>query len=301
MMGLRGGRAAVLGDINLDIIAFHPRFPREGGEELAEKAYIRHGGSGANIAYTLSLLGVKTLMIGCVGMDPVGEMLIDGLSAAGVDTSYIQKTGDEPSGLVYVIVGGGGERTMLAYRGANKHLRYENLAEDPLDDISALHISGYSLLEGEQRNTALKLLEKRGSYLTTLDMCIPLALNPSFLENLVGRLDCLFINSHEFRELSRHSGIETVSGLASRLGCMVVLKKGGDGCEISTVDGVVVKVPAVPVKAVDTTGAGDAFAAGFIYELVKGSSTVECGERGVRLGALASTTIGGRLEKIDIS
>jgi ribokinase len=297
MIGLRDGRAAVLGDINLDIIAFHPRFPREGGEELAERAFIRHGGSGANIAHTLSLLGVDTLLMGCVGADPVGVMLVDGLAAAGVDTSYIQRVEGEPSGLVYIIVSGRGERTMLAYRGANKYLRYKG----PPKDISILHISGYGLLEGEQRSTALKLLESRGDYLMTLDMCIPLAMNTEFLENLVGRLDCLFINSHEFRELTLHSGIMKISELASKLGCLVVLKKGESGCEISTADGDVVEVQALPVEAVDTTGAGDAFTAGFIYELMKGAPPKKCGERAVRLGALASTTIGGRIERLDDS
>jgi ribokinase len=290
----------VLGDINLDIIAFHTSFPTEGGEDIAEKAIIRHGGSGANIAHTLSLLGVSTLMIGCVGRDPVGAALTEGLAAVHVDVSHIQQTEMEPSGVVYVVVTESGERTMLTYRGANKYLRHSILKTEFLDTISLLHISGYSLLEGEQKNTAFKLLKKRGDYLVTIDMCIPLAKSPAILDRLTSRLDYLFINTHEFKELSQHSRVKTLSELASRLGCMVVLKKGAGGCEITSISGDVLKIPAVPVKAVDTTGAGDAFAAGFIYELIRGSPPLKCGETAVKLGALASTTVGGRIESLDI-
>ncbi|MEM4642323.1 MAG: PfkB family carbohydrate kinase, partial [Candidatus Caldarchaeum sp.] len=89
---MRRRRIVVLGDINLDIIAFHQKFPEEGYEDMAEKAYIRHGGSAANVAHTLSLLGTSAVMIGCVGEDPLGEMLVKGLVDAGVDTAHVQKT-----------------------------------------------------------------------------------------------------------------------------------------------------------------------------------------------------------------
>lgn len=284
----------MIGDINLDVIAFHRSFPSEGCEEIAERAFVRHGGSGANIAHTLSILGVDVIMLGCVGKDPVGEFLVEGLQKAGVDTSLVQRT-EEASGIVYVLVTGSGERTMLAYRGANKYLRHEEIPANLLDNITLLHISGYSLLEGEQRRTALKLLEARTNHPFTLDMCMPLARNPSVLDILAGRLECLFINMQELQELSRYNDVKTPSDIVSRLGCTVVLKKGSGGCEIYTTDNKSFKVLSPATEVVDTTGAGDAFAAGYIYELLKGSPPLICGETAVRLGAAAASTVGGRI------
>ncbi|MEM4315865.1 MAG: carbohydrate kinase family protein [Nitrososphaerota archaeon] len=292
------GRVAVLGDINLDIIAFHSRFPSEGGEEVAEKAYIGHGGSGANIAHALALLGADAVMIGCVGDDPLGAILVKGLEDVGVDTSHIQRTRLDATGVVYVVVCRGGERTMLAYRGANRYLKYEMLGEGFMNGVKALHISGYCFLEGEQRETAFKILENGGRRLHTMDMCIPLASQTTLLDRIARLLDCVFINVPEFSLLSRHIGVETVSDLALRWGCMVVLKKGRDGCEISTKNGELVRLPAESVEPVDTTGAGDAFTAGFIYELMRGSTPIQCGLTAVRVGALASKTVGGRLERV---
>lgn len=73
------------------------------------------------------------------------------------------------------------------------------------------------------------------------------------------------------------------------------MKKGGDGAEIIKPGGESIKLDALDVEVVDTTGAGDAFAAGFIYELVRGASLRECGERAVKLGGVVSTSVGGRL------
>lgn len=287
----------VLGDINLDIIAFHQKFPVEGYEDMAERAYIRHGGSAANVAHTLALLGTSVVMVGCVGVDPLGEMLLKGLADAGVDTAHVQKTAADITGITYIVVSKNGERTMFAYRGANKHLSHTHLSSNILSDTAILHFSGYSFLEGPQRETAFRFLEKADNTVT-LDLCIPLASQPSLLENIVKHVDCVFLNSAEYSVVSGYFGAGSVSDLSRRWGCMVVFKKGGEGCEIAKTDGEVVKLPAEPVETVDGTGAGDAFIAGFLHEMLKGSPITTCGLFATRLGALAVKTIGGRLEHL---
>ncbi|MEM0348904.1 MAG: carbohydrate kinase family protein [Candidatus Caldarchaeum sp.] len=290
-------RVAVLGDINLDIIAFHQKFPEEGHEDMAEKAFIRHGGSAANVAHTLVLLGTDAVMLGCVGKDPVGDMLVKGLEDVGVDTAHVQKTSADMTGITYIIVSRNGERTMFAYRGANKHFSYEYLSAEALTNASLLHISGYSFLEGPQREAALKILGKADNTIT-LDMCIPLASQPYLLKNIVRHVDCVFLNAAEYRVVARYFGVGSVSDLSRLWGCMIVYKKGGEGCEIAVTDGEVLKLPAQPVESVDGTGAGDAFIAGFLHEMLKGSPVTECGLLATRLGALAVKTIGGRLEHL---
>lgn len=297
---MESGRVVVVGDINLDIIAFHPEFPSEGGEELARKAFIRHGGSAANVAHALAMLRAGVSMVGCVGDDLFGSILVDGLAKAGVEVSSIQKTDKDVTGIVYIVVTKAGERTMLAYRGANTQLSQSQIDKGLIQGADAVHFSGYSFLEGQQRRTALWILEQISdkTCIKTADMCIPLAKRTKNIKKILKQFDFVFINVQEFGIIARIERIHSVKKLASVWGCGIVLKMGRKGCMIVTDKGEVVKVKAKRVKPVDTTGAGDAFAAGFIHELMRGSPLEKCGRKAVELGALASTTVGGRLCKV---
>ena len=291
-------KVAVIGDINLDIIAFHRDLPSLGGESIAEKTYLTPGGSAANVAYALTLLGVETLLISCVGEDAVGSILVERLREVGVDTTLIQRTSSEPTGVTYVAVVEG-ERTMLACRGANKYLDYSKIDETSLTEVNLVHVSGYSLTEGRQRETTEELLEnlKNKDYVTiTLDLCRPIAeFNKQEIGKTLTGFDYVFMNMNEFSILKKNLGLVSVNQFAQELGCTVILKKGRMGCEIATPTGYAVDIPSFESSSVDSTGAGDAFAAGFIYELLRGSSLRKCGETANKLGALAASVIGGSI------
>ena len=288
---------AVIGDLNLDIIAFHRDLPSLGGESIAERTYLTPGGSAANVAHALALLGVEALLISCVGDDVIGKTLVEKLGETGVNTTLIQKTSSEPTGVTYVVVING-ERTMLTCRGANKYLDHEKIDRTALADVELLHVSGYSLTEGSQREATAKLLDdmKDSDKITTLDLCRPLAeLNSQYMRETLARFNYVFMNVHEYNLLRKSTGFSDAGQLAKELGCIVVLKKGRMGCEITTPAGDVVDVAGFESSSVDSTGAGDAFAAGFIYELLQGSSLRRCGETANKLGALAASVIGGRI------
>ncbi|MEM1952432.1 MAG: carbohydrate kinase family protein [Candidatus Caldarchaeum sp.] len=294
------GRVAVVGDINFDIIAFHSKFPAKGAEELAQKAFFRHGGSAANIAHAFALLGLNVVMTGCVGRDLIGKTLVTDLAKTGIDISCIQSTSQDITGVVYIFVTADGERTMLAYRGANKHLQYNELIRKAIKNIDAIFFSAYSFLENSQKETAFKILDDvvGSGCLLSMDLCVPLATRTRILKRTASVMDYVFMNVQEFEILSTQMDVKSVPELSSLWNCVVVLKRGKDGCMISTETGEVVKIPAKRVRPVDTTGAGDAFTAGFIYELLKGSTFERCGRTAVELGARASQVIGGRIDKV---
>ncbi len=291
-------KVAVIGDINLDIIAFHRDLPSLGGESIAEQTYLAPGGSAANVAHALTLLGVEPLLISCVGDDVVGRMLVEKLRETGINTTLIQMTNSEPTGVTYVAVVQG-ERTMLACRGANKYLAYDKVDKTALTQVRLVHVSGYSLTEGSQRETTDKLLENMkdvGRITATLDLCRPLAeFSKQEICKTLTRLDYVFMNMYEFNMVKQNIGLPSVKQLAEKLGCTIILKKGRQGCEISTPAGDVIDVAGFESRSVESTGAGDAFAAGFIYELLRGSPLLRCGETANKLGALAASVIGGRI------
>jgi len=289
-------RVGVVGDINLDIIAFHRDLPGLGGESIAGRASLAPGGSAANVAHALAVLGVDVLLVGCVGDDAVGEMLVEELSKKGVDTTLIQRTSREPTGVTYVAVVEG-ERTMLAFRGANKYMEYSKIDITTLAGAELIHVSGYSLAEGSQREATARLLEEiRGDITRTLDLCRPLAeLNKHEITKTLSSFNYVFMNTNEFNIIRGSVGLGSVEQLAEELGCIIVLKKGRLGCEVTTPDGDSIAIDSYESSSVDSTGAGDAFVAGFIYELLRGSSLRRCGETASKLGALAASVIGGRI------
>ncbi|MDJ0270958.1 MAG: carbohydrate kinase family protein [Aigarchaeota archaeon] len=292
------GRVICVGDLNLDIIAFHDEMPKLGGESLASRAYVSSGGSAANVAHALRLLGLSSELVSCVGMDIVGEFLVDELRKAGVGTRYIQKTEKESTGVVYVVVSRSGERTMLAYRGANKHLTHASLPKDIASESALIHISGYCFLEEPQKSTAEYVMgeaDKHGIP-KTLDLCIPLIRSGEQLDELLRSFDYVFMNEEEASELLVRLGVTSVGEAALSIGSVFVLKRGSRGCSIVGKSGVI-DVPTASIKPVDTTGSGDAFAAGFIYGIITSLSLERCATLANRLGGLAAATIGGRLKE----
>ncbi len=295
---MREGRVICVGDLNLDIIAFHDDIPKLGGESMASRAYISSGGSAANVAHALRLLGLSSELVSCVGTDIVGEFLVEELRKARVGTRYIQKTEKESTGVVYVVVSRSGERTMFAYRGANKHLTHALLPRDIASESTLIHISGYCFLEEPQKRAAEYIMEKADKHgiPKTLDLCIPLIRGGEQLDELLRSFDYVFMNEDEAGELLGRLGITSIGEAALSIGSIFVLKRGSRGCSIVGRSGVI-DVPTASVNPVDTTGSGDAFAAGFIYGIVASLSLERCATLANRLGGLAAATIGGRLRE----
>jgi len=285
-----------LGDINLDVIVRVPEFPRQGGEAVTEQGAVLPGGSAANTARALAALGVDVGLIACVGQDPLGEVSLGRLRAAGVDTSQVQRTTDAPTGLMFIPVTPGGERTMFGFRGANICLRAEKMDLEYIRRARLLHLSGYALMTSPQRDAALAATH------AACEAGIPLSLDPGICAAAQQREALLRLLPDVALLLPDSLEAELLTGLADpqaaldefvSLGPQVVaIKLGARGALLGNRDEVI-DLPAFRVEPVDATGAGDAFNAGIIFGWLRGLSLPASGVLAGALGALTAAREGG--------
>lgn len=237
----------------------------------------RRGGSAANMAAAVARLGRPSRFIGQVGDDPVGDMLVAELRRAGVEP-VVRRGGR--SGTIVVLVDEDGERTMLTDRGC-----CADLAEpEPswLDGIAALHVPAYSLVGGPLASTAATLIgwaRDRGA-LVSIDVssaALVDAVGPHELGALVRALAPDLVLANEL-EAAHLGGPDRLIELGART---CVVKRGAEPALVHGRGGTWVPVAARPVATVrDTTGAGDAFAAGMVAGLVDGLDPVAAADRG---------------------
>lgn len=218
----------------------------------------RRGGSAANVAAAAARSGHRSRFLGQVGDDPIGAALIDELAADGVDTAFVHRGGR--TGTIAVLVDATGERTMLTDRGASTDL--DRPEPSWLDDVTVLHVPMYSLVIEPLCATATTVIgwaQQRGIVVSVDASSVTLiagrgaeAVHAS-LRRL--RPDVVFANADEARAL------EITHGIAD---AVTVIKHGASPAEVFAA-GERYEVPAVALAKVgDTTGAGDAFAAGFL-------------------------------------
>lgn len=290
-------RIAVLGDLNNDLLLTVDGYPEIGGEALASQQRSQLGGSASNTAIMLQLLGAQSRLVACVGRDAAGDTAVEVLGELGVDTSSIVRSEDEPTSTNVVILTPGGERTMLAYRGASAVLAEQNISDAALEGVDWLHLSGYALLRDPQRGAALRAVELARERGVRLSMDVPTVQWQSAPESILEvapKLALLLIS-----ERGAASIVSEPRELVAA-GCEVVaLKRGSLGCRILT-SADDITVPAEKVEVVDTTGAGDSFAAGAILSVLDGEDPAGIGRRANVAGARAAATHGaGQSLRVD--
>ena len=225
----------------------------------------RGGGAGANVAAHLARIGVPVTLVGCVGDDAPGAGLTAELAAAGVDLA-LRTVADAATGTIVSLVEPGGQRSMLADRGANLALRP--------DDVPApvpgghLHLSGYTLLDDGPRAAGLVALTAAVAAGCTVSLD-PASTGPltrygvdRWLADTAGAT-LLLPNADEARLLTGCADVADAARTLAGRHRVVAVSLGADGALWASGD-VLVHRPAHPAEVVDTTGAGDAFAAGLL-------------------------------------
>ncbi len=273
----------VLGDLMVDVLVRHAE-PLARGSDTAARIALSPGGAAGNVAAWLVRAGAPAALVARVGEDPLAEVALRGL--AGVDVR-VRPTPGAATGTCVVLVGPDAERTMLPDPGANADLRPDDLPEDLFRPGAVLHLSGYALLRPQTRPVAVAALERAraAGMRTSLDpaSAAPLAAEAEALA-AAGRVDLLVPNADEARVLGPD---------LHRLAREVVVTAGPGGARWS--DGQrTVTVPAVAAGVVDTTGAGDAFAAGLLAGWTAGDPPEAALLRAATLAAEAVARPGGR-------
>ena len=245
-------RVCVLGDLLLDVIV-RLDSPVAHGDDTTAETRIGAGGQAANVAAWVTELGEEARFVGKRGGDAAGRLVEEELRSRGVE--LVGPVVEGRNGVVVSLVGPNGDRTMASDRGVSPQLRPEELEMRWFRDCGWLHLSGYSLLRspideaGAKAAGAVRVLGGKVS----VDLASASLIRDYGAERLVARLrllepDVVFANDDEVTAVGDDLPAATL-----------VRKRGAEGI---VVDGE--RLPAVPAEVVDSTGAGDALAAGFI-------------------------------------
>jgi len=256
-----------LGDVLVDIVSLIDG-PISYGTDTFVRISITPGGSAANFATWASRLGAEAAFIGKVGHDVFGRYLREDLLAEGVAVSLA--TGPEATGINQSLVDHMGERTMLADRGASATLDVADLDWSMLDKTNLLHLTAYSFVTEPCHRAANAAMKRVAGHGATLSMDassykVLRDLGARSFQELTQGVHILFANLEEGRELTGEPEPEGILRTLAETYEIVALKLGAQG-GMATAHGEKATCPAPEVEVLDTTGAGDAFAAAFVVK-----------------------------------
>jgi len=292
-----------LGALNIDYLYKLERI-LDDGETVVKSSESSPGGSAANTIYGLAKLGVKTGFTGVVGNDAEGKILLQDFLKVGVDVSQIKVKPGVKTGSVLCLSDKLGRRSLYIIPGANNLLTVDDLELGYINQARMLHLSSFA--DDRQFKVSLEVIDR-------LDLSVKVSFAPGALYSSKGlealapmlRMTyVLFINQNEIRQLT---GTDVIAGTESCLsqGCHIVAVTLGKGsrlrkttavCYIRDAETEYVIEPGsqAVVSEVDTTGAGDAFAAGFLYGLLKEKGLWQCGQLGHIVAQFSISKIGAR-------
>jgi sugar/nucleoside kinase (ribokinase family) len=293
----RGGAVLVVGDVMIDIVV-KPEGPIAPGGDRRATIHILPGGSGANQAAWLASDNIPTIFAGRVGRADHREQ-ITLLAAHGV--SPVLAADDLfRTGILVTLLSPDGERSFLTDRGANDRLSRNDLPDSLLDGADLLHVSGYSLVTPGPRAAVIDLMAEaqRRKIAVSVDPASYPFVEEVGAENFLawtrGARLC-FPNAQEAAALAGTEDREEQLDVLRRHYEMVVIKHGADGAAAALAGNPARwSAPAPAVEVVDSTGAGDAFLAGFLKAYLQGEEIGTCLERGVEAGSRAVTRLGAR-------
>lgn len=289
----------VIGDLVTDIVAVHAT-PLAEGSDTDAKITITGGGSAANTAAWLAHLGVDVTLVGVVGDDTAGAARIAELRAAGVRCAVRVAPGAATGSIV--VLSGGGDRTMLVDRGANALLTVADVVSVAAG-AAFVHVSGYTLFDPGTRAAGMAALAAAAKAGATASVdaasAAPLrSVGGSAFLGWTRAAHVLFANVDEARAILGAPPDAPDPGarhLATVFGGEAIVKHGPAGAIwASGTAPDVIAVPAEPAEVLDPTGAGDAFAAGYLAARLAGASTEAALRAGALQGATAVSHIGAR-------
>lgn len=283
------GPIVVVGSINMDLVVRAPRHPQPGETILGSDFQTFPGGKGANQAVAAARLGGQVKMVGRVGIDPFGDVLLANLQKDGVDTSFVRRTADTASGVALITVNDLGQNNIVVVPGSNAKLTPGDIqsAEAAFLGASAVLIQLEIPMDTVEEAA---LMGKKHSARVILNPAPAQSLSASLLANV----DCLIPNESE---------LYLLTGMQSILVAASSLKSIGLGCLIVTLGskGVLVldgeeadHILSHQVDVVDTTAAGDAFVGAYAVALCEKRSNLEAAVWGNAAGALSVTAIGAQ-------
>lgn len=286
----------VVGSINTDLVTFAERIPAVGETVTGTDFQIHPGGKGANQAVAVARLGYPVRLIGRLGSDPFGTQLRTHLESAGVDVAGVA-TSEGTSGVALIVVSSQGENSIVVTPGANSNVTPQDLEAN----IEIVRQAGIVLAQLE---IPLETVE----YLASIcaQEGVPLILDPAPARDLPrgifkqiawftpNQTEAAFYSGSENGSGQNHDAAEMARLILAEGSRGVVLKMGEHGAYLASQEGLGDLIPAFPVKAIDTTAAGDAFNGGFATGLMLRKSPIESAQFASAVAAISVTRTGAQ-------
>ena len=254
------------------------------------------GGSASNTINGLAALGAPCHFIGKVGEDETGEFFQSDMEKHGVTTHIVKS--ELPTGVCVSLISPDSERTMATYLGAASTLTENDFRPEWFQGVDLCHIEGYLVQNTTMIEAAMKMAKAAGAKVS-LDLASYNVVeeNLAFLQRAVKEyVDIVFANEEEAKAFAQREPEEALDYIAEM--CEIAVVKLGKKGSLIKKDGKTVRVDILPgVTAIDTTGAGDLFASGFLYGLHKGYGMKECGEIGSLVSGHIVQVVGSKLDK----
>ncbi|MFC4222350.1 PfkB family carbohydrate kinase [Lysinibacter cavernae] len=287
-------RILVVGSLNADLVVRTERFPKAGETLHGSELSIIPGGKGANQAVAAGRLGARVSMVGAVGADSNGELLLDSLVAAGVDLEHVDRLESVATGTAVITVDAAGENTIIVSAGANGKLGQDDVAGafDSLSDVGVLCLC-------LEVGIDTVLAAARRAHSAGAQVLCNLSPYGPVPDELLQLTDVLLLNEHEAAHLA---GVSSASGdwdaVAASLRAKgidrAVITMGAAGAVVIDGASAIETVPSPRVTAVDTTGCGDAFMGSLALRLAEGASLAEAAAFAATVGSYAATGYGAQ-------
>lgn len=252
------------------------------------------GGSAANTIHGLAKLGVDSSFIGNVGQDEIGDFFHNDLKICNINP--LLNRSQTPTGIASTLISKDGERTFGTYLGAAVELAGDHLSPEQFEGFDIMHVEGYLVQNHDLLETILKYAKQAGCKIS-VDMASfnVVEANLDFFKDMVEKyVDIVFANEEEAKAFTGQEPEEALHTIAKSAEVAVV-KIGSRGSLVKN-DGVVYNIDPTVVEVTDTTGAGDAYAAGFLFGLINDLGFENAGYIGTLLASTTIETLGARIK-----
>jgi len=270
-------------------------WPQRGRLPVVDEIGMGLGGCDANTGISLARLGVAVAVMGCVGQDGFGDFVIERLRQDAIGVNGVQRTDAAGTSATLIMIDDTGERTFIHYFGADAHVDPAQLDMVTVKRSKLLHLGGVLLMPGfDGEPQAEVLAEAKAAGVTT---CVDTVWDDTgrwmtAVGPLLPHTDIFVPSLAEAQQLTELERPEDVAAALLDAGVgIVALKMGPEGSYVRTADAEL-RVPAYQINPVDGSGAGDAFAAGFIYGYLHDWDLERTAKFGNALGALCTTAVG---------
>ncbi|WP_340374524.1 carbohydrate kinase family protein [Streptomyces sp. SS7] len=275
--------------------------PEGQGATLVEDIRMTAAGTAGGTALTLAKLGAEVLSAGAIGSDPTGDMLVQLLNRAGIDTGFLVRRTDTATSASVLPIRPNGDRPSLHLLGANITYGVDDVPWDALAEATHLHLGGPELIGVDTAARILSYAKEHG-VVTSVDLLAPGVLG-SFeqIEAALPYVDHFLPNEDQVLGFTGEDDLLTGARklLAAGVG-VVAVTRGGDGALVVSADGAE-PVPAFVVDVVDTTGCGDAFSAGYLRGIGLGRTPSDAAVLGSAAAALVAQGLGSDHGDFDLA